>query len=95
VHFRITPHSAGAPPANALELLWERLGSEWDEIGDEIEFAMVGNEIQARTGEDAPVSMTSDERGEIGRRAVLGVVLAVCEDAPELSSDWDAVSSER
>jgi hypothetical protein len=91
VHFRITPHSAGAPPANALELLWERLGSEWNEI----EFAKFGNEIQARTGEDAPVSMTSDERTEIGRRAVLNVVLAVCEDASELSSDWYAVSSER
>jgi hypothetical protein len=91
VHFRITPHSAVAPPPNALELLWERLGSEWDDVS----FVKAGNQIEARTGEDAPVSMTSDERAEIGRRVVLNVVLAVCDGAPELSSDWYAVSSDR
>ncbi|HTA12662.1 MAG TPA: hypothetical protein VK765_04505 [Solirubrobacteraceae bacterium] len=90
MHFRITPHSAAAPPPNALELLWTRLDPERGEMS----FANAGNEIEVRTGADAPVSMTSDERTEIGRRAVLKVVLAVCEDAPELSSDWYAVSSE-
>jgi hypothetical protein len=90
VHFRITPHSAAAPPPNALELLWQRLGSEWGELS----FAKAGNEIEARTGEDAPVSMTSDERTEIGRRVVLNVLLEVCDGAPELESDWYAVSSE-
>lgn len=90
MHFRITPHSAAAPPADALELLWKRLGSEWGGVS----FAKAGEEIEARTGEDAPVSMTSDEREEIGRRVVLDVVVRICEDAPELVSDWYAVSSE-
>jgi hypothetical protein len=91
VHFRITPHSAAAPPADAVELLWQRLGSEWSEVS----FAKAGNEIEARTGEDAPVSMTSDERAEIGRRVVLNVVREVCDGAPDLVLNWYAVSSER
>jgi hypothetical protein len=91
VQFRITPHSAGAPPADAVELLWQHLG----ESSEEVTFAKLGPEIQASTRGDAPVSMTSDEREEIGRRVVLKALREVCEGAPELSSDWYAVSSGR
>jgi hypothetical protein len=90
VQFRITPHSALAPPPDALELLWEHLGAYYEDVS----FARVGPEIVATTGEDAPVSMTVDERVDIGRRAVLDVVREVCEGAPGLRSDWFAVSSE-
>lgn len=89
MQFNITPHSAYDPPADAVELLWQRLGPRRDGVS----FARVGAQITARTGEDAPVSMTRDERGEIGRRAVLNAVREVCEGAPELNSDWYAVSS--
>jgi hypothetical protein len=91
VQFRITPHSAFDPPAGALELLFERLGARREEVS----FAKIGSDISARTGEDAPVSMTRDERVEVGRRAVLDIVREVCEGAPDLKSDWFAVSSER
>jgi hypothetical protein len=67
VQFRITPHSGYTPPADALETLWQRLGTRRDEVS----FAKIGSEITARTGDEAPVSMTRDERVEIGRRAVL------------------------
>lgn len=89
MQFDITPHSAYNPPANAVELLWQWLGPSRDGVS----FAKVGAHITARTGEDAPVSMTRDERAEIGRRAVLNAVRAACEGAPELNSDWYAVSS--
>jgi hypothetical protein len=91
VQFRITPHSAFAPPADALDLLWQRLGTNHEDVS----FEKAGSEITAITDEDAPVAMTSDERAEIGRRAVLDIVREVCEVAPELRSDWFAVSSGR
>jgi hypothetical protein len=78
-----------APPQHALELLWQRLGPEREEIS----FAHSGQEIEADTGED-PVSMTRDERSEIGRGRVLEVLREVCEESPELDSDWFAVSSD-
>lgn len=90
MQFRITPHSALAPPPDALELLWEQLGGYHEDVS----FAKVGPEIMATTGEDAPVSMTVDERVEIGRRAVLDILREVCDGAPELRSDWFAVRSE-
>ena len=89
MQFRITPHSVFDPPADALDLLWQRLGPRREEMS----FAKVGAQITVRTDEDEPVSMTRDERVEIGRRAVLDVVGEVCEGAPELKSDWFAVSS--
>jgi hypothetical protein len=58
-------------------------------------FQKQGSEITVTPGADAPVSMTSDERVHIGRRAVLAVLREVCEEAPELRSDWFAVSSEQ
>ncbi len=91
VQFKISLHSAAAPPADAVDLLWQHLGSERQEVF----FEQVGAEITVRIGEDAPVSMTSDERTEIGRRTVLDLIGEVCEQAPELRSDWFAVSSER
>jgi hypothetical protein len=91
VQFRITPHSGYASPADALDLLLQRLGASRDEVS----FAKVGPQIRATTAEDAPVSMTRDERADIGRRAVLEIVRDVCDGAPELKSDWFAVSSER
>jgi hypothetical protein len=89
VQFRITPHATYAPPADALDLLWQRLGASREEVS----FTRVGAEIRATTDEDAPVSMTRDERADIGRRAVLAVLREVCEAAPELSSDWFAVGA--
>lgn len=89
MQFRITPHSAFDPPGDAVERLWQRLGSSREEVS----FAKVGEEITARTDEDAPVSMTSDERVEVGRRTVLDVVRDICDGTPDLKSDWFAVSS--
>ncbi len=90
MQFRIAPHSGFDAPPDAVELLWQRLGVRRDGVS----FAKIGAEITARMVEDAPVSMTSDERSEIGRRAVLDAVREVCDGAPELKSDWFAVSSE-
>jgi hypothetical protein len=90
VRFRITPHSTFKPPADALELLWMRLGPSRDEMS----FAKVGAEIKVSLGDDAPVAMTRDERVDIGRRAVLAIVLDVCDGSPELKSDWFAVGFE-
>ncbi|HUB73801.1 MAG TPA: hypothetical protein VL979_07175 [Solirubrobacteraceae bacterium] len=90
MQFRISPHSAVSPPADALERLWQQLGPSRDELT----FALAGPEIRADTGEDEPVSMTRDERSEIGRRVILAVLGEVCEEAPELQADWFAVSAE-
>jgi hypothetical protein len=96
VQFRITPHSGFTAPPDALELLLQRLGDSQrlGESDEEFFFAMVGPEIRATTVEDSPVSMTRDERAEIGRRAILDFVSEVCEQTPELSLDWFAISSE-
>jgi hypothetical protein len=90
VRFKITPHSAFKPPEDALDLLWSRLGPRREEVS----FIKVGEEIKASTDVDAPVAMTSDERVDSGRRAVLEIVVEVCEGAPELRSDWFAVGFE-
>jgi hypothetical protein len=90
VKFRITPHSGTATakrPADALDLLWERLGTRREET----RFAKVGSEIRATWGEGMPASMDRDERAEIGRREVLAILSDVCESAPELKLDWFAV----
>jgi len=80
-----------APPAHALDLLWQHLGTERQEMS----FQKLSSEITVTPSADAPVSMTRDERVHIGRRAVLDVLREVCEEAPELRSDWFAVSSEQ
>jgi hypothetical protein len=91
VKFRITRHSGHSAPADALDLLLQRLGAKRGEVS----FAKVGGEIRAAWGKDAPVSMTRDERLDIGRRAVLDIVRDVCERAPELRLEWFAVSAQR
>jgi len=89
VDFRIAYHSAArhAPPEGAIEQLWEALGP----VREDVTFTRGEREIAATWRGDASVSMTQDERTQMGRRAVLDVVLRVCEATPELDSDWFAV----
>jgi hypothetical protein len=92
VRFAVTLHSGSRAPRDALTLLWKRLeGRRFEDVS----FSRGGSEIRAETGADAPVSMERDERAEVGRAAVLGCVREVCERAPELKSDWFAVSPQR
>jgi hypothetical protein len=86
--FRVTRHAAVTPPERALGLLRERLPKRWDAVC----FSISGDEIGASLDRDESVSVTSDERVEIGRRAVLGALEEVCERAPELRLDWYAVA---
>jgi hypothetical protein len=86
--FRITRHATASPPEDALDLLSTRIGRSRDDV----RFARVGGEIRANLDRDDPVSMTNDERTDIGRRAVLEIVADVCERTPELKLDWFAVS---
>lgn len=86
--FRITRHANGSPPDDALDLLAERIGSKREDVS----FARQGQEIRADLDRDDQIAMTHDERTDIGRRAVLGIVADVCESAPELKLDWFAVS---
>jgi hypothetical protein len=88
VKFKVTRHSGFGPPADALDLLWQRLGATRDEVS----FAKVDGEIRAAWEEGAPASMERAERIEVGRIAVLHIVRDVCEGAPELRLDWYAVS---
>lgn len=74
-----------------MDLLWQRLGANHDEAS----LTKTGPEIMATWGDDVPVSMEQDERTEIGRRAVLDIVIDVCARAPELNSDWFAVCPQR
>jgi hypothetical protein len=87
----ITIHAGFGAPPDALDLLWARVG----EGHADARFSKGVGEISADWGEDAPVSMESDEREEVGRRAVLDVLDEICERAPELKLDWYAVSRRR
>jgi hypothetical protein len=94
VKFTITHHSGYPAPIDALDLLWQRLeehphGALFS--SNEVTFAKVGAEIFATWGEDSPVSLTQDDRVEIGRKAVLDIVCSICDQAPGLNSDWFAV----
>ncbi len=91
MRFKITRHSGFSPPNDALDLLTQSLGARREDIT----FAKVRTEIWATLQSDAPVSMTQDERVDIGRRAVLDIVCEVCDGVPGLNSDWFAVSPER
>jgi hypothetical protein len=91
VDFRITRHAGYAAPENALDLLWERLGPKRDEAS----FARARACIRATWGIDAPVAMERDEREELGRVAILATIREACEQAPQLRSDWYAVSPQR
>jgi hypothetical protein len=89
--FKITRHSGFSAPPNALDLLWERLGSSQNGVS----FARGPGQIRVKFREEAPVSMMRDEREEFGRAAVLKIVREVCERAPELTFGWYAVSMSR
>jgi len=88
VTFRIGRHSGFAAPPDAMELLLRRLGAQ----ADEVSFAMVGDEIRATSGEASGDSTTREERVAVQREAVLDLIRDVCERAPELESNWFAVS---
>jgi hypothetical protein len=88
VTFRIGRHSGFAVPADALELLLRRLGSQLDHVS----FAMVGAEIRARTAQPLGDAMSREARIDLERRAIVDLICDVCDDAPELKSDWFAVS---
>lgn len=86
--FRITRHAAMTPPDRAMGLLCERIPKRCDDVC----FSISGDGIGASLDRDDSVSVTSDERVEIGRRAVLDALEEVCERAPELPLDWYAVA---
>jgi hypothetical protein len=88
VTFRITTHSGHAAPADAIDLLWQRLSAS----GGTPRFVRVGAEIRTTWSEDEPAWVERDEREGIGRHAVLNIVYDVCASAPELQSDWFAIS---
>lgn len=88
MYFRITRHSGYAAPPDAIELLARRLGTQRSDIS----FAVKGAEIRARWDGDTGRSATRDNLAEIGRWVVFELVREVCEDAPELETDWFAVS---
>ena len=86
--FRIGRHSGFAAPPDAMELLLRRLGAQ----ADEVSFAMVGDEIRATSGEADGDSTTREMRVAVEREAILDLICDVCERAPELESNWFAVS---
>jgi hypothetical protein len=71
-----------------MELLLRRLGARRDELT----FAMDGDAITAISEEHEGDSSTRDERIEMERRAIVDLLVDVCDGAPELESDWFAVS---
>ena len=86
VEFAITLHSGFAAPDDALERLWQRLGSSREEA----RFAKSGSQIWVTYGHDLPL-MDRSERSAVDRLAVLEIVRGVCESAPDLECDWFAV----
>jgi hypothetical protein len=90
VRFKIVVHAGYGAPANAIELLAERLGPAHEDA----RFTPGRDAIEATYGEEAPISMASDERAEIGRRALLEILDEVCDGAPELDFEWYAVSAQ-
>jgi len=83
--FRIAPHSGSRSPtrpANALELLWERLGASREGAS----FTKVGQQITATLPVDGGL-----EASYRGRLRVLEIVRHVCDGAVELQLDWFAV----
>jgi hypothetical protein len=91
VRFVVTIHSGQGAPPDALERLWEGLPKRHEDT----RFIQGTSEIKATWGEDAPVSMESDEREEKGRGTVMEVVRETCERSPDLRFAWFAVSARR
>jgi hypothetical protein len=88
--FRITHHSGFAAPADALDLLWQRL--DGNRAGGARFAKANAGIIRAVWAEDVPLSMERCDREEVGRRVVLNIVCDICSRVPELKSDWFAVS---
>ena len=86
--YSITRHSGFAAPSDALDLLWQRL----DGYRGDARFTRVGTGIRAVWGDEGQSWLGRREREEIGRRAVLDIVCDICVQAPELDSDWFAIS---
>jgi hypothetical protein len=91
VTLKITPHQAQrlpAPPAEAVGMLWRRLGSNHEGAS----FSRRGSEIRAMWESTASRSIARGELNEIARAAILDLLRDVCDRAPELEFDWFAVS---
>lgn len=86
--FKITIHARSGAPSDAVALLFERLGPSRDSV----RFSKPGVAIMANWVTDAPVTMERDERSEVGRQTVWDIVRTVCEDTPDLRSQWYAIS---
>jgi hypothetical protein len=91
VDYRITRHSGFGAPENALDLLLQQLGARQQEFS----FSQGRAEIRARWHVDLPVSMERDEHERLGRTTLLEIVLDACRRAPDLNTDWFAVSPHR
>lgn len=91
MEFQITHHSGFSAPEDALDLLFARLGLRHDGVS----FVKGSSQIRATLLEDLPPTVTRDEREEIGRELVLGIVRQACEGAPELKFAWYAVGPQR
>ena len=89
--FKITYHSGFNPPADALDRLMQKLGTERNQVS----FSKANSEIRASWNGYRASSTTPEEHGEIGRHAVLDIVREVCELTPGLQLDWFAVSRVR
>ena len=88
MRFTITRHSGYVPPADAMELLLRHLGDRRNEVS----FALSGAQIIATSEDDEGDAEVREGQIALGRRAVFDIVDEVCESAPELESDWYAVS---
>lgn len=89
MRFRITLHSGFRPPEDALDVLFEKLGS----FREGVRFSKLSSEIRATLSDEG--SRERDELEEIGRSQVLDIVRAACQRAPDLQSDWFAVAALR
>jgi hypothetical protein len=88
MRFRVTRHTAVKPPGHVLDLLVEQLPPRREDVL----FTRGASRIGARVDRDESVWMTSDERLELGRLAVLEALGEVCERTPDLKLSWYAVS---
>lgn len=91
MRFTVTKHTAVKPPEEAVEMLSSQIPARRQDVA----FSRIGGEIRARVDRDDAVWMTTDERVEIGRKAVLDILREVCERSPELKLDWFAISPAR
>lgn len=55
-------------------------------------FVLAGDEIRATWREADGDSATRGARAEVAREAIVELIREACERAPELKSDWFAVS---